>query len=76
MCNMAESSDHLIVTPCIHDRIEHTVGIVTELDELEDEVYPLSGWEVLGRVGADHGHDKQGKPSDNKETCYYCECHR
>lgn len=67
--NIAEGCGHLAIPESVHNRVECTVAIVTKLDKLEHAIRPLGGREVLWVIRADHCHDKEREPGDNKKSC-------
>jgi len=58
--NVTKSVYHVSVPVGIHEGVKCTVAIVTELDKLQETVYPQRGGELLRVVGCqDTDHEQR-----------------
>lgn len=68
--NVTKRVYHLPVPVGIHEGVNCTVAIVTELDKLQEAVNPQRGGEMLWVVRCHDTDNKQWQPSYDKQHCY------
>ena len=73
---IAEGSRHFFVPESVHHRVQGTVTIVTELDELQEPIGPQGGGEVRRVVSGNYCNNKERQPSDHEQPCDGCHGYR